>query len=67
MSENTDKFTIEINGSIDLTKAEAWANGLSIGEGTGEMILTLKIDGKLVTKIKVHKLIFEGVKQEDIE
>jgi hypothetical protein len=28
------------------------------------MVLTLKVGDEVITKIKVHKLVFEGIKEE---
>lgn len=57
-----ENFEIKIEGEVDLTKSDAYANGLIIAEGQGEMTLLLK-NGEEEVKLKVHKIKFEGVKE----
>ena len=63
MVENNDNadIQIQISGEIDLSTLSAQSNGLCIGEGTGEMQMTLNAeDGKQLLRVKLHKLSFEG-------
>lgn len=61
MVEKDDNADIQISGKTDLTKMSVQNDGLCIGEGTGEMEMTLSAEGgEQLLRVKLRKLSFEG-------